>query len=33
MKTILVSFLCVAENEGITITELERKIGASKGVR
>ena len=32
MKDILLRISKIADNEGITITGLERKIGASKGV-
>lgn len=32
MDNILETFLKIAENEGIKITQLEKKIGASKGV-
>ncbi|MDY3352334.1 hypothetical protein PG357_10115, partial [Riemerella anatipestifer] len=32
MNNILHAFIKVAENEGIKITQLEEKIGASKGV-
>lgn len=32
MNTILENFRRIAENEGITITKLEKIIGASKGV-
>ena len=32
MKSILEVFIKISENEGIKITQLEEKIGASKGV-